>query len=585
VNDFLCCQRIALEVDELFHFTHIIDFDLMSSECDCNKEAPRRAFTFLRPELQDITDTFLGILNSPEAISKEWLNLDGIAGNGIVSLAELDFWLCVRFPILRHKAAIKMAFYRVLKLSNSQNGYIQKQSMFHLMVVIYCSNQALNWWKELPSKSGDEILKWLASKKVETPGNRLELEMAPNIMVQSLQTRVLAAIDSKKSMFCVDFEFFCDLVASFKTTAIDVMYCNLTPCHVMPLDLSAKPRCALDIQKRIREKIKQATREQDCLCASALPYMKSRPRTGRSNSSRASTSHSHKHTSANTVSWSFLPDASATSTRPSTTECPSFHAPKTSISNEIKPSFDDKERPNTSSSSVLSLMTSMTPFAGSLEACQSAGEVVPGILYAKSAELRAARRTYLNAFGFQHPHTGCYFHSPHHNDLLSEKHIAGMHAVLPDYKSRLNESPLKSPIFQLMRKKPGENPLAFSTDRSPSKFLKDKKQALHPRRPWNTSFAAASNTNGSFSMSSTEVAINKNRNTITRALSPTSAMLLSPAASPNGKLKSVAASSRLDAKKLPEMNCPEWDHSKSTVGFFERVELKPYALFASAELL
>ena len=105
-----------------------------------------RPFTFFRDELLDVKEDFLEIIKSPERILEEWGHLDGIAGNGIVSLAELDFWLCVRFPILRNTLAVRMTFYRVLKLSSSKNGFIQKQAMYHVLIVIFFSNQALRWW-------------------------------------------------------------------------------------------------------------------------------------------------------------------------------------------------------------------------------------------------------------------------------------------------------------------------------------------------------------------------------------------------------------------------------------------------------
>ena len=84
-----------------------------------------KKFTFSRDELLELSQDFLEILKSPEAIQKEWINLDGYAGNGIVSLAELELWLCIRFPQLRHTVAIRMTFYRILKLSRSKNGFIQ----------------------------------------------------------------------------------------------------------------------------------------------------------------------------------------------------------------------------------------------------------------------------------------------------------------------------------------------------------------------------------------------------------------------------------------------------------------------------
>lgn len=55
----------------------------------------QKKFSFGRDELLDIQLDFLEILKSPEAIDEELTNLDGFAGNGIVSLAELELWLCV----------------------------------------------------------------------------------------------------------------------------------------------------------------------------------------------------------------------------------------------------------------------------------------------------------------------------------------------------------------------------------------------------------------------------------------------------------------------------------------------------------
>jgi hypothetical protein len=202
-----------------------------------------------------------------------------------------------------------------------------------------------------------------------------------------------------------------------------------------------------------------------------------------------------------------------------------------------------------------------------LETCESAGEVVPGILFTKNSELFQARRSYFKTFGLQHPHTGTYFHSPNHNDLLSVKQLEGLGSeLLPDYAARLQDSPLKSPTFKLLRNKPGKNPLAFTSDRSPINFENEIKAAIHPRRPWSSEFASCSSINGSFSMSSFGIASAKNRSPVTRALSPTSAMLLSPSVfvhSGAGNEKSSFASKKGSRKYLA------WDSSGSSAGLFE----------------
>jgi hypothetical protein len=519
-------------------------------------------FTFSRDELLEIQQDFLAILKSPEAIEKEWVNLDGYAGNGIVSIAELELWLCVRFPILRNSLAIRMTFYKVLKFSGSKNGFIQKQAMQHLLVIIFCSNQALRWWNELPSKSADKVVAWLAQKKVETRDERMPLEssrrqLAPNAKLQNLQSRIATAIESN-SMFCIEFDFFCDLMASFKTTQMDVMYCNLNPCLVDQLDFSVKPREFLDIQNNIRNKVLKATRGQDHLSASILPYMKDYSRRSRSYASRPLTSSSQCRSSS---SQSFINNTSGFANhRHLSGELFVFEARPTTPKDATASAT---ERPTTSSSSLLSVLTGRGNIADSLEACESAGEVVPGILYTKNADLFQTRCSYLKTFGLQHPHTGAYFCSPHHNDLLSEKQLAEYSASLPDYASRLRESPLNSPTFQLLRNKPGKNPLVFPSERSPSNFDKHTNLTMHPRRPWSSEFASSSSVNRSFSKSSESMA--KNRSPVTRALSPTSAMLLFPAASPHDWIEKAPSAS----KKGPR-RAPEWDSSGSPLGYFEK---------------
>jgi hypothetical protein len=532
-----------------------------------------KKFTFSRDELQELSEDFLEILKSPEAIQNEWINLDGYAGNGIVSLAELELWLCIRFPKLRHTVAIRMTFYRILKLSGSTNGFIQKQAMYNLLVTILCSNQSLLWWNELPSKSADEILAWLASKQVRTFDERMSLEntgyqLAPNTTLMKLQLRVAAAVESN-SMFPLEFTYFCDLMASFKTTQIDILYCNLQPCHSDAVDLSAKPRMFSDVQKRIRSKVIQETRAQDHLSASSLPYMKTGTRCG----TRPSTSCSQKRPSTSHSAIFSIRSPSEARDRPQSTDSMFLSGTRSAISGDGDPV--DKKRPTTSSESVLSLLTGRTSFGGSLETCESIGEIVPGILYAKNVELTQSRKSYLKAFGLQHPHTGTYFHSHQHNDLMSETQVASLAStMMPQCSERLNQSPLKSPTFKLMRNKPGSNPLAFSTERSPSKFDKDLRLAMHPRRPWNCEFASFSNTNGSFSMSSSDVASAKNRHPVTRALSPTSALLLSPAAIlKHGSHNSSNFVATKGARHL------EWDSTNSPLGYFQK-DIPKFSSFA-----
>jgi hypothetical protein len=531
-------------------------------------------FTFGRDELLDIQLDFLEILKSPEAIDKEWTNLDGFAGNGIVSLAELELWLCVRFPILRHATAIRMTFYKILQLSKSQNGFIQKQAMHHLLVVIFCSNQALRWWNELPSKSADKVVAWLASKKVETCDERMALEnsrqqLAPNMILQNLQSRIGAAVQSN-TMFCMEFDFFCDLMASFKTTQIDILYCNLTICPMEPLDFSVKPRMFSDIQRKIRAEIVRATRAQDHLSASILPYMKGRGSQNRSYSSRPSTCSSQfrPFTAQSAISNNPNVAKHLQLSRDSLTRLDA--RPMTPM--ETRSLASELERPRTSSDSVLSMLTGRSGMSGSIEECDSAGEVVPGILFTKNAELAKTRLSYFKTFGLQHPHTGSYFHSPQHNDLLSEKQLAESgSASLPNYAARLTESPLKKPTFQLLRNKPGSNPLAFSTDRLPSKHGKDINQAMYPRRPWSNEFSSSPNINGSFSLSSAEVQMAKNTSPVTRALSPASAKLLSPAASPIARtLVSLRSRDASSVSKSASQATPDWDSSASPLGFFEK---------------
>jgi hypothetical protein len=522
------------------------------------KEAEFKRFTFSRDELIDIKQDFIEILGSPEAIQKEWENLDGHSGNGIVSLAELELWLCIRFPLLRNSVAIRMTFYKTLNLSCAKNGFIQKQAMKSLLIVIFCANQALRWWNELPSKSADKVLQWLSSKKIKTLDERVSLEnsreqLAPNHILQNLESRVVAASESN-SMFCIDFEFFCDLMTSFKTTPIDIMYCSLSPCPAEPLMLTPKPRSLSEIQKRIRNKIMKATREQDLLCAATLPYMKSNQSHHRSYSSRPSTSHLRPSTSqSGTVTQSFS-DAnrplSRESVLPFSTRLTDNHG----------------TRPHTSSESVLSLLTGRASF---LEACESAGEVLPGIIYTKNLELLETRRSYLKSFGLQHPHTGSYFHSLDHNDLFSDNQVTAMNdKKLPDCAARLNESPLKRPTFQILRDRPGTNPLAFSTDRLPSSGA-DSIVSVHPRRPWSRTFASSSSLNGSFSLSSVEVEAAKNHSPVTRALSPTSTKLLSPASSnKSAKQRLVSESTNRFGKSS------DWDSSHSPLGFFEKKQTR-----------
>jgi hypothetical protein len=528
-------------------------------------ELKDQKFTFFRDELLEIQQDFLDILKSPEAIEKEWVNLDGCAGNGIVSIAELELWLCVRFPILRNALAIRMTFYKVLKLSSSKNGFIQKQAMEHLLVIIFCSNQALRWWNELPSKSASKVVAWLAHKNVETRDERMPLEssrrqLAPNATLQSLQSQIATAIESN-TMFCIEFDFFCDLLTSFKTTQLDVMYCNLSPCIVDQLDFSVKPREYFDVQRSIRSKVIKATRGQDHLSATTLPYMKDYSSRSRSYTSRPSTSRSLYRPS---TSQSVINNTSsfANHRQMSGELMLAFEARPTTPMDTKSAISLDTERPTTSSASLLSKGSSRV--AGSLEACKSAGEVVPGILYTNDADLLQTRSSYLKAFGLQHPHTGSYFCSPHHNDLLSQKQLAELGPEsLPDYASRLRESPLSSPTFQLLRNKPGKNPLVFPSERSPSKFYTDKNLAMHPRRPWSSEFASSSSVNRSFSKSSEYMA--KNRSPVTRALSPTSAMLLSPAALPH-RIDNVSSASKKDLRRAPE-----WDSSGSPLGYFEKV--------------
>ena len=531
----------------------------------------QKKFSFGRDELLDIQLDFLEILKSPEAIDEEWTKLDGFAGNGIVSLAELELWLCVRFPILRHSTAIRMTFHKILQLSKSQNGFIQKQAMHHLLVIIFCSNQALRWWNELPSKSADKVVAWLASKKVETRDERMALEnsrqqLAPNLILQSLQSRIEAAVQSN-TMFCIEFDFFCDLMTSFKTTQIDILYCNLTPCPMEPLDFSVKPRMFSDIQRKIRAKIVRATREQDYLSASILPYMKGHGSRNRSYSSRPATCSSQfrPFTAQSGISNS----SDVAKHRPLSRDSFAGLDARPMAPTETRSLVSEAARPRTSSDSVFSMLTGRSGMSGSIEECDSAGEVVPGILYTKNADLFKTRRSYFKTFGLQHPHTGSYFHSPQHNDLLSGKQLAELgSASLPDYAARLTESPLKRPTFQLLRNKPGSNPLAFSTDRSPSKYDKDIKQAMYPRRPWSNEFASSSSINGSFSLSSADIQMAKNRSPVTRALSPTSAKLLSPAASPNARTL-VSRHSSYVSKSVSQAT-PEWDSSGSPLGFFEK---------------
>ena len=549
-----------------------------------------RPFTFFRDELLDVKEDFLEIIKSPERILEEWGHLDGIAGNGIVSLAELDFWLCVRFPILRNTLAVRTTFYRVLKLSSSKNGFIQKQAMYHVLIVIFCSNQALRWWNELPSKSADQVINWLASKNVETLDERMSLEDSRqylargfNKMHNDLGLRVAAARE-KKTMFCIEFDYFCDIMASFKTTNMDILYCNLEPVPVDPLDMSPKPMDFSDMQKRIRAKIVKETRKQDHLSSTTLPYMKASEEHYRAYSSRPSTCAERSRPSTSQSGMRTLSIPSVTSSRPLTRESgfASGRGPFTPDDNWTATS--ERQRPTSSSGSVFSLFPCAAISTGSigpnfsLEACESAGEVVPGIIYAKNEELQHARRSYLRVFGLQHPHAGAYFHSPKLNHLLSPKQTADLNAAMPDFQGRLNESPLKGPTFELLRNKPGKNPLAFSTDRSPSKFDKDIKLAMHPRRPWSNDFASASCINGAFSMSKEAVIEKKNRSPVTRALSPTATMLQASVESHvfRGTLPTAASNSKKVRKQKPE-----WDSSGSPLSLFEKNTPKPFASVAT----
>jgi hypothetical protein len=541
------------------------------------KKSVSKPFTFFRDELLDINQDFIEILQSTEAIHKEWANLDGHSGNGIVSIAEMELWLCIRFPLLRNSIAIRMSFYRTLYLSSSKNGFIQKQAMRSLLIVIFCANQALRWWNELPSKSADTVLAWISSKKIKTLDERVSLEnsreqLSPNQILQNLQSRVAAASESK-SMFCIDFESFCDLMTSFKTTPIDIMYCNLSPNPIEPLSLAPKPRSLSEIQKRIRNKILKATREQDLLSATTLPYMKSNQSHQQTYSSRPSTSHLRPSTSQSVMdSKNFLEVASRPSSRESAPLCSALPI------HSVDAQASHGTRPQTSSESVFSLLTGRGNRSSSLEACESAGEVLPGIIFTKNAELFEARRSYLKAFGLQHPHTGSYFHSLQHNDLLSENQIKAMHArTIPDFAARLNDSPLKNATFQLLRDRSGKNPLAFSTERSPCNGA-DSNQTLYPRRPWNCKFASSSSLNGSFSLTSTEVQAAKNHSPITRALSPTCAKLLSPTTSSKSSNQRVCSKSENRIRQISD-----WDSSRSPLGYFETKPSRSSASFAKTE--
>jgi hypothetical protein len=540
-------------------------------------------FSFFRDELLDVKEDFLEILKSPEKILEEWGHLDGSAGNGIVSLAELDFWLCVRFPLLRNTVPIRMTFYRVLKMMNSKNGFIQKQAMYHVLIIIFCSNQALRWWNELPSKSADKVVNWMISKKVETLDERMSLEdprqiKGYNKMRNDLESRVAVALEAKQ-MFFIEFDYFCDLMASFKTTLIDIMYCNLEPVPVDPIDMSIKPKDYSNIQKRIRAKVIKATREQDHLSSTTLPYMNASEEHYRAYSSRPSTGvvQSRPVTGYSRMHPSCSP--SVTGSRPMSRESV-FAAGARPLTLRESGTISEMDRPTTSSGSVFSLFPGTMSFAGSiahgsefsLEAVESACEVIPGIIYAKNIELQQARRSYLKAFGLQHPHTGSYYHSPQHNHLLSHKQTAGLNVAIPDFQARLNDSPLKIPTFELLRNKPGKNPLVFSTERSPSKFGKDLKLAMHPRRPWSVEFSSACCTNGTFSMSKEEMIEKKNQSPVTRALSPTAAMMLSSAASPK-RAPTSTASKKMDRR--------EWDSSGSPLSLFEKNISKPFAFIAS----
>lgn len=545
----------------------------MSSKEHVNKkDAVSKPFTFARDELLDINQDFIEILQSPEAIEKEWMNLDGHSGNGVVSLAELELWLCIRFPLLRNSIAIRMSFYKTLKLSNAKNGFIQKKAMRSLLVIIFCANQALRWWNELSSKSADKVLPWISSKKIKTLDERVSLEnsreqLAPNLILQKLQLRAVAASESQ-TMFCIDFELFCDLMTSFKTTPLDIMYCNLSPCPVEPVVLTPKLRSLSDIQKKIRNKIIKATREQDLLSASTLPYMISNQNLRRSYSSRPTTSHSSPSKSQSVAVHQSL---STITSRPMSRDSmlPCSTQPVDTV---------DGARPHTSSESVLSLLTGRSSFTGSLEACESAGEVLPGIMYTKSMELFETRRAYLKTFGLQHPHTGSYFHCLEHNDLLSGNQISGMSdGTIPGYAARLSESPLKNPTFQLLRDRPGKNPLAFSTDRLPG-CVADSNLIIYPRRSWSSRFASSSSLNGSFSLSSTEVEAAKNHSPITRSLSPTSAKLLSPATST--KSSNLRLCSKVGNRSK---NYSDWDSSNSPLDLFEKKKTRSSASYAKTE--
>jgi hypothetical protein len=538
------------------------------------KEAPTKYFSFSRNELADLQQEFTEMLQSPEAIENEWIHLDGCAGNGVVSLAEVELWLCVRFPLLRNSVAIRMSFHKTLHLSSSKNGFIQKQAMRSLLIIIFCSNQALRWWNEIPSKSADKVLAWISSKNAKTLDERVSLEtareqLAPNQVLKNLQSRSTSASELK-NLFCIEFELFCDLMASFKTTPIDIMYCNLEPCCVEPLAFSAKPRSLSEIQKRIKEKVVKATREQDHLCASSLPYMKSNRSHNASYSLRPSTSLSRPSTRQSGTFSKISPDIAIS--RPLSRE---------SVRPFLTTPFNGKDiaskRPISAHESVLSILTGRSTFTGSLEACDSAGEIVPGVIFTQSKELLKTRRSYLKTFGLQHPHTGFYFHSLKNNDLLSEKQQT-KDLALPDYASRLNESPLKYPTFQLLRDKPGKNPLAFSTDRSPVSSRNDSKLTLHPRRPWNCEFASSSNINGSFSLSCSEVAAAKNQSPTTRALSPNSAKLVSPAPSSKLSKHCVSADSPTNFRKISD-----WDSSQSPIEFFGGRKTRISASFANVK--
>eukprot|EP00047_Mylnosiga_fluctuans_P011490 m.21728 g.21728 ORF g.21728 m.21728 type:complete len:179 (+) comp3660_c0_seq1:40-576(+) len=107
-------------------------------------------FDALESQIKEIVN------GNKDEVNKWWAALD-VNGNGIVSLAEVDRWIVIAFPLLDHKPALMRAFVCTTKREGDGDDWVERHEFITLIRNIFYFNRVFKVFDDI-DKNDDRRL-------------------------------------------------------------------------------------------------------------------------------------------------------------------------------------------------------------------------------------------------------------------------------------------------------------------------------------------------------------------------------------------------------------------------------------------